>query len=256
MKDFSLDDLRAVLGAVPPEPVVPDRAAAVRRRVRQARQRRAAAGAVALSVPAAGFGVLRGDADGSGDGSSGIDHPAAAASPSARPMREKPASPVTAPTANARPTVSRQAPTGTPTKPKPARPVVHPGPGLTVSFTPSTTEVEVGEEVDFSLSWSDNDGHWRGYALSWGNIGSSRFKRVVCESNDVFPRSARAQFPHAWSEPGVYHVTYTVHTGGCGAVDESVTSAVDITVRAAEPEPAPTAAPSPAPEPSASAAVS
>lgn len=253
MNHFSLDDLRAVLGAVPPEPAVPDRAAAVRRRVRQVRQRRSAVGAVALALPVAGLGLLHAD----GPRRPATGHAPATPHPAALPTLDAGSAwgSRPAPTVRARPTALSEEATDRPVKTRPSPRVVHPRAEMTVSFTASATEVEVGQQVIFNLTWYDDEGHWKGYELSYGDSNRSQFKPVVCETDDDWPRSGHASFPHAWSEPGTYRVTYTVHTGGCGAANEAVARSIYIVVRAAEPEPTPAPAPeSPSPEPSASAA--
>lgn len=216
MNDFSMDDLRSVLGDVPPEPVAPDRAAAIRRRVRHVRQRRSVVGAVALALPAASLGMLRGDGDGS-----------------------EPLFPVDA--------------TATATSPvRPPAPTVRPGPDLAVTLNASATNVQVGEEVAFTVTWTDSDGHFLGYHMSFGDIGASKYDKVLCASRAVHPESGREELTHAWSEPGTYHVYYTVRTGDCGATAEKVTSALDIVVRPAPPAP-PTNEPSTAPSSNAQA---
>jgi hypothetical protein len=256
MNQFSLDDLRAVLGAVPPEPVAPDRAAAVRRRVRQVRQRRSAVGAVALAVPALSLGVLRGDGDGEEPLFPG--HTSTAAAPSRQPTPGHQSSP---PTAARSASVAPRTDVpggGLPNRPRkgsPGRPGSgRPGPGLVVTLTPSATEVQVGDEVTFAVQWSDTDGHYKGYEMSYGDIGASAFKKVFCDGRDVHPEAGQQHFSHAWTEPGTYRVYFSVLTGDCGAADETVTGAVDVVVHPAPPPSSDEPSPAPSAQPTESAA--
>jgi hypothetical protein len=256
MNDFSLNDLRAVLGAVPPEPVAPDRAAAVRRRVRQVRQRRSVVGAVALAVPAASLGVLRGYGDGGGPQ---LPSYPAATSPSRQPGPGGQTSPpvaVRSATVTPHAPAPGQAPALRPTKTGPTRPTGgRPGPGLVVTLVASATEVRVGEDVAFTVNWSDTDGHYEGYEMSYGDIGASSYEKVICAGRAVHPETGQQHFTHAWSEPGTYHVYYSVRTGDCGATGETGTGAVDVIVLPADAEPPPTGEPEPTPsaEPGATA---
>lgn len=249
--NFSLDDLRAVLGDIPAEPVVPDRAVAVRQRVRHVRQRRSALSAVALALPAVGLGVSRGG-DGGGDGEPPPPPQLSTTAnvPTVTPSNQ-PSVPGVLPSAQpqGQPTASSEEPAvaGSSKKNAPRR---RPGPGLRVTLAATDTEVAVGEEVAFSVDWSDTDGHFQGYEMSYGDIGASNFNQVSCESKRVHPVNGGTQLSHAWSEPGTYRVYYTVQTGGCGAAVESDTAAVDVTVLpATDPTPDPDPEPPSEPEP-------
>jgi hypothetical protein len=264
MNDFSLDDLRAVLHTPPNEPVAPDRAAAVRRRARLIRQRRTAVTAIALAVPTVGVGVLGVEADRVGLFGFGSEPASTGAGPAwGEPSKLLGQGSEASPSAGA---VGSQSPgggywpgsggvPGQGGKPRHVRtvpPALRTEPGLAVSLVPSASDVKVGEEVTFTLTWSDTDGVYQGYEMSFGDFPASGFESAPCKSDKVQPSSDSWQFSHAWSQPGTYHVYYTITTGDCGAQVETASATAVITVRAPEPEPnaspsSPTAQPSTTP---------
>jgi hypothetical protein len=291
VSEFSIDDLKSALGHLPGEPPAPNRGVAVRRRARVIRQRRSAAGAVAVALPVVGLSIFRGD-----PGRTQGDDIAApfitmsveavaptqtsapvttawaptppAAAPTATAAAPKRAIPVKSPTATptaserAKPTTSTEpeplsVPLPEPTKtktvaPKPTTttdPVIRrPGPGLRVRLAASKTTVKVGERVDFTAVWSDTDGIYVGYELSYGDIGASKTSRVQC-TGGVQPSGNTVSLSHAWRSAGTYRVDYAIRTCNGAGKYEDVSASVVVTVVSPEPTATPTPTPPPTPTP-------
>ena len=304
MSQFSIDDLKSAFGDLPGEPPAPNRAVAVRRRARAARQRRSAVGAVAVALPVVGLSLFRGDAGRSQDPDvaapfvtlSAEATPSTAAVPTATPTSTPTAGPdpvSTAAQVAPQPAATRSAAAPTATAPKPAAvatpaparptavvtelaqptkstvpvpkatkrtaplasrtpaPVVQrPGPGLQVRLAASKQTVKVGETVDFTVVWSDTDGIYVGYEMSYGDIGASKFSRVNC-TGGVQPSGNTVNLAHAWQHAGSYRVEYAVRTCNGAGRYEDVLSSVVVTVVNPEPTAAATPTPTPAATPTA-----
>jgi hypothetical protein len=183
---------------------------------------------------------------------------ATATAPAPKPVAVTSPTPTAAKSAQSQPTIgTSKVPVPVPSKtkaaPPPAKPdpiVQRPGPGLRVRLAASDKTVKVGEKVDFTVVWSDTDGIYVGYEMSYGDIGASKFSRVRC-TGDVQPSGGTVTLSHAWQHAGTYHVDYAVRTCNGAGKYEEVASSVVVTVVSPQPvaTPTPTVTATPTPKP-------
>lgn len=120
--------------------------------------------------------------------------------------------------------------------------------GLSASVSTLNTTPTVGDELRFTIEWTDGQGQLAGTRQQWGDgTPDGGAKRVRECSQDALDSSGALEARHVFTKPGTYTVQITVTTFTCDGSTESQTVPLVITV-AAKPSATPSSPPSsPAP---------
>jgi hypothetical protein len=88
---------------------------------------------------------------------------------------------------------------------------------LEVTVGTDRPTVRVGEQVRFTVSWTDGDGIFAGTTEDFGEgVGAGSTKIGACESaSTMTPSEGRYELSHTWTVPGTYHVRIGVSTSSC-----------------------------------------
>jgi hypothetical protein len=135
------------------------------------------------------------------------------------------------------------------------KPVPTPTPGKTQGPPPAPLSVtlasedpvtaEVGQTVEFTVTWDDGDGRRAGANVDWADGSDPGSSAEINRCSQVpSPRSGAEHFSHKWAEAKTYTVTFSVSTHNCSTYALE-TRSVTVTVVVTDPAPSPSPPPTP-----------
>jgi hypothetical protein len=108
----------------------------------------------------------------------------------------------------------------------------------------------VGQEVFFTVNWSDGDGRYFGSGAEWGDQTPGGSAGSIDRCGEVpSPRHGSARMSHTWNNAGTYNVKLSVSTYDCKTYTLE-TREVIVKITVSDPPPPPTDPPPSSPPPS------